>query len=406
MVTRRRLLLFAAVVVVVWAIVAALWLVRVASDLQAGSDAAKAARAHMGAEQVAKQLPLPDLRTAAKRFAAAHDRSRSAVLLPLRFAPVVGRQLRSISSLSGAAHDVATVGADAVARAGKVFDHPAGAGAARVTQVRELSQIVNDVAGRLARISDLGPIQGLLSPLADARNTLAADLGDARRSLESARAGSRAALSLVTGPRRYLVVAANNAEMRAGSGMWLQGGVLVTKDGKLTLEQMVSLRLDAQPPAGAVTTTGDLAARWGFLKPSEEWRNLMASPRFPESAKLAVQMWRAAGRGDVDGVIAVDAVGLQAIVDATGPVQVGGSTITADRVPRQILHDQYLALGTTGASPAGQVQADRREGLAVFAKSAVDALDRGSYSASTLLRTLGDAVKGRHLLAWSKDAVE
>lgn len=402
---RRRLLLLAGVLFVAWAAVAALWFVRLASDLQAGRDAASEARDHLGPEQVADQVPLRPLKIAEARFRSAHERAGGWVLAPLRFMPVVGRQLRSIEALSGAAEDVARAGVDAVTKAGRVFDHPAGAGIKRVEQVRELGSLVDGMATELAAVKDLGPLQGLLSPLADARNELASELADARRSLADARAGSRAALSLVGGPRRYLVVAANNAEMRGGSGMWLQGGVLVTRDGKLTLEKMSPLRLDADPPDGAVVPTGDLESRWGYLRPGDEWRNLMLSPRFEDNARLASQMWAAAGRGEVDGVIAIDAVGLQAIVEATGPVTVGDTTVGANDVLQAVLHDQYLALGAAG-SQESQTHAERREALAVLAKSAIDAIDRGDYPASRLIRTLGDAIRGRHVLAWSTDPVE
>lgn len=402
---RRRLLLLAAVAVVVWAALVVVFLIRLASDLKTGNDAASAARDQLGAEQVADQEPLPELRTAAKRFGAAHDRAGGLVLAPLRVLPVIGRQLRSVDALSGAAATVADAGVDAVERAGAVFEDPAAAGRARIAQVRELRDVIDDVATRLETIDDLGPVNGLLAPLADARNDLSEELGDARRTLGKARAGADAALALVTGPRRYLVLAANNAEMRAGSGMWLQGGTLVTADGDLELQDMVSLHNDADPPDAAVVPVGDLASRWGFLNPGNEWRNLMASPRFPESAQLAVQMWRAAGRGEVDGVIAVDAIGLQAIVAATGPVETDAGTMDEDRIVRHLLHDQYLSLGdTTGQQ--GRANAERREGLAELATAAVAAIDAGDYPASTLIRTLGDAISGRHLLAWTGDPVE
>ncbi|HEX4906754.1 MAG TPA: DUF4012 domain-containing protein [Acidimicrobiales bacterium] len=402
---RRRLLLLAGVALVVWLAAAAFSLLRLASDLDAGNDAASAARGQLGAEQVAEQEPLPELRTAATRFAAAHDRAGGLVLAPLRVLPVIGRQLRSVDALSGAAATVADAGVDAVERAGVVFEDPAAAGRDRVEQVRELRDVIQDVTVRLDAIEDLGPVSGLLSPLADARNDLSGELGDVRRTLRTARAGADAALALVTGPRRYLVLAANNAEMRAGSGMWLQGGTLVTSEGDLELRDMVSLHNDADPPDGAVVATGDLASRWGFLNPGNEWRNLMASPRFPESAQLAVQMWRAAGRGEVDGVLAVDAIGLQAIVAATGPIETEAGTMDEDRIVRHLLHDQYLDLGDT-IGQTGRANAERREGLAELATAAVAAIDAGDYPASTLIRTLGDAVAGRHLLAWSGDEVE
>lgn len=401
---RRRLLLLGGVALVVWAVLVIVWVIRLASDLREGNDAARAARNQLGAEEIAEREPLPELRVAAKRLTAARDRASGLVLAPLRLVPVIGRQLRSIEALAGAAAVVAEAGVDGLERAGAVFDDPAGAGRDRVEQVQELRDIVRDVAAALAAVDELGPVEGLLAPLADARNDLAADLVEARASLDDARTGADAALSLVTGPRRYLVLAANNAEMRAGSGMWLQGGALVTGDGDLELEEMVSLSLDADPPDGAVVPERDLADRWGFLDPGDEWRNLMASPRFPESARLAVDMWRAAGRGEVDGVIAVDAIGLQAIVEATGPITVGGRTLDAVGLPQHILHDQYLQFGDIFSEREQNIE--RRDELALLARSAVDAVDAGDYPASTLIRTLGEAIAGRHLLAWSRDEVE
>ena len=400
---RRRLLIVAALVVVAWGIYAAISLASIASDLQAGRDAASGARDQLGAEQVAAGEPLPALREAADRFGAADGRVGSIVLAPLRLLPVVGRQLRSVDALAGAAADVASTGADAIERAQVVLDDPAGGGEARVEQAQTLRNIVADVAERLAAIDDLGPAKGLIGPLADARNELAADLQDAQQTIEDARTGADAVLSLVGGPRRYLVVAANNAEMRAGSGMWLQGGVLATSRGDLELSEMRPLALDADPPDGAVEIDGDLAHRWGFLNPQREWRNLMPSPRFPQSAELALRMWKAATGEQLDGVLVVDAIGLQALVEATGPVEVDGRQIAAADVPAELLHDQYLGAELVGDT---EENAQRREVLASIADAAVDRLDAGGWDTSTMLQSLAAAVRGRHLLGWTDHPVE
>jgi hypothetical protein len=397
---RRRLLLVVALAALIWAGFAAFSLFRLATDLRVGRDAAARAREHLGPEQVADLEPLGDLRVAATRLEAADERASGVALLPLRIVPVVGRQLRAVDALAAASATVARAGVDAVERAGVLFDDPAGEGAARVEQVRALSSVVDDLAAALDDIDDLGPTRGLVGPLGDARVELADEIVEAQERIDAAQAGARTALALVTGPRRYLVVAANNAEMRAGSGMWLQGGVLTTANGKLTLEEMVSLHLDADPPDGAVVAGGDLGDRWGFSAPGNEWRSLMSSPSFPDSAALAAQMWEAAGRGPVDGVLAVDAIGLRSIVAATGPVAVEGGELGADGLLDEVLHDQYLRFGDRTD------QSERRDALAGLAASAVAALDRGSYPAATLMRTLGEAVSGRHLLAWSADPVE
>jgi hypothetical protein len=399
-VTRRRLLVLAALVVLAWGAFVAFTLVTAASDLRAGRDAASAARDELGAEEVADGEPLGELREAAERFAAADDAVGSPLLSPLRVLPVLGRQLRSIDALAGAAADVADTGAQAIERAMVVLDAPAGGGRARLAQADALRDIVIDVADELDAVDDLGPIDGLLGPLAEARNDLAADLLDARRSVADARTGADAIISLVGGPRRYLVIAANNAEMRAGSGMWLQGGVLRTSRGSFQLDDMAPLADVADPPDDAVTLTGDLADRWGFLNPQREWRNLMPSPDFPQSAALATAMWKAATGEEVDGVLVVDAIGLEALVEATGPVEVDGRRIGTDEVAQELLHDQYLRFD------ADEQTGERREVLARLADAAVSQLDAGGWDTSTMLRSLAQAVRGRHLLGWTTDPVE
>lgn len=402
---RRRLLLFGALAgAVIWVVVAGVFLFRTASDLQAGRRAANEARDNLDPKDVADRVPLPPLKVAARRFASAHRRAHGIWLSPLRVLPVIGRQLRSVDALSRSAASVAAVGAEAVDRAADVIDRPAGAGHARVVQVGELAEIVDDVSTRLSAITDLGPDVALLGPLAQARADLAEDLEKTTKELRDVRTGARAALRLVTGPSSYLVVASNNAEMRSGSGMWLQGGVLRIVDGKLDLDPLVSLPLDAVPPKGAVTPGGALGELWSFLEPGNEWRSLMASPTFDDSARAAAAMWKAAGRGDVDGVLAVDAIGLQAIVRATGQVGVGERALDADGVPAYVLHDQYREF--TDANAGTIANAARREAIGELAHSAVGALDNGDYRPSELLRSLGDAISGRHLLAWSTNRTE
>ena len=44
---------------------------------------------------------------------------------------------------------------------------------------------------------------------------------------------------ILQGPERYLVLMGNNAEMRAGSGMFLELGLLTTSDGELHLSDVM-----------------------------------------------------------------------------------------------------------------------------------------------------------------------
>jgi hypothetical protein len=392
-----------AVIFILWAAVVGLRLVRAATDLRAGKDAAAAAREHIDAKAIADGTPLPQLRRARAKFASGASGTGGALVWPARLVPVVGRQVRSAHALSAAARDVTDAAITALAEAKHALDEPASGGSARVRQVRSLRDTVVTAQRRVRAVS-LGPRRGLVGPLAEARDELAAKLADADTTLTDAAAGAEAGLRLLEGPRSYLLVAANNAEMRAGSGMWLSGGVLTTTAGRVTLGPVGPLYQQAAPPAGRLPAIADadLAARWGALwRPDVDWRALMVSPRLPASAALGAAMWAAAGKPAIDGVLVVDPVALAGIVRATGPVVVEGRTITADQVVPELLHDQYLRFST--ATPE---QGDRREALGAIAGRAFQALDSGDWSPTELAGQLAKAVAGRHLMAWSVDAVE
>jgi hypothetical protein len=208
--SRRRWWLIAGAVVLVWVVVAGFLLVRAARDLQAGKDAALAARDALDASTIASGEPLPELREARRRFASASSKTGSVVLAPMRVLPIIGRQVRSVHSLSGAARDVTGSAVRALERAQQVLDDPASGGPARVRQIRSLRDAVADAQQEVGRVS-LGPRDGLLGPLADARNELGDELAEATETLDDAVAGADAGLRLLEGPRDYLLVAANNA---------------------------------------------------------------------------------------------------------------------------------------------------------------------------------------------------
>lgn len=401
--TRRRWFLLGGALVLAWVLVAGVLLLRAAGDLRAGRDAAESARDGIDAETLAAGTPLPDLREARDRFRAAERGVGNPLLAPARILPVVGRQLRSVHALSGAAAEVSDAAVEAVIRLQEVLDAADGGGPARLVQVRALRDAVVRASERVAAVDDLGPRVGLVGPLAEARNELADQLADARATLADAAAGSEAGLRLLQGPGRYLLVAANNAEMRAGSGMWLTGGVLTTAGGRLSLGEVSPLYQQADPPDGAAPITDpDLAARWEDpWHPNHDWRALMTSPRVPVAAELGARMWEAAGQPPIDGILVVDPVALAGVVRATGPVQVGDRTIAADDIVPLLLHEQYLEFGSEEAE-----RADRREALGAIASAAFTALDSGDWRPETLAAELADAVAGRHLMAWSADPAE
>jgi len=244
--TLRLGLIGVAFILGAWLLVVGVTLVRAAGDLQAGRHAAD--RAHgLKLSDLATERPLTDLTRAARRLGDAHRELDSAVVAPLRLVPVAGRQLRSASALSGAASLVAETGAVAVSQGRQMLQEPHGAGPTRVRLLGRLGGLVQRTEQRLAAV-DLGPDHGLISPLARARDQLALKLTGLRTGLAQGAAGVRAVAQLLAGPRRYLVLAANNSEMRAGSGMFLSVGALQAGNGRLQLSAVRSVTQAPVPP--------------------------------------------------------------------------------------------------------------------------------------------------------------
>jgi len=388
----RRAVLGGSLLLVAWLTIAGITLVRAGLELRSAKSATERAQGLSRFSDVAEGRPIPDLRLASQQFSRAHDQVASSVLAPVRLLPFVGRQLRSVSALSKAAAQVARAGEGAMTEGRELLRQPSGSNSERVKLVTALGELASRTHVVLQPIS-LGPRKGLLPPLADARNTLSDQLGKVQDQLQRGSTGAKSAAMLLAGPRRYLLFAANNSEMRAGSGMFLSVGELEVDSSGLRLGDMRSVA-EVEVPPGAVALEGDLAARWGWLEPNREWRNLMTSPRFDAAAPVAARMWEAAGNRPVDGVLAIDPVTLGGLLEATGPVTVDGRQFDKDQVVEELLHGQYLRFGTNERD-------ERQEQLGKLAKVAFDALDTGRWSVTGLSSGLASSAGGRHLLMWS-----
>lgn len=370
-------------------------------DLQRGADTLRTARAELDLGELASGSVADDLGDARTSFASARRRVTNPLLLPLRPLPVVGRHLRSVTALSRAAASVTETAERAVRSSSAVVRTPPADGEERLETLEVLRAVVREARTDLEPVS-LGPDRALVGPLARRRAAFAEDLAQARGALERADAALSTALDLLRGPRRYLLLVGSNAEMRAGSGAFLSVGVLETQGGSLRIARTVAAGdITLKPGQGLPypTQAADLEGRWGWLEPNREWRNLGVSPRFPASAALAAEMWKASSgeTAGVDGVLALDVEAVRAIVAATGPVKVGDRTFEAREVVPYLLHDQYVEAG----SQLGGRQAERRELLGALAGAAVDAIQSGNVAIAELADGLAGAVRGRHLMAWS-----
>ncbi len=389
---RRRLV---AMLIGGWAVLCGAQLALSYRDARGAMDEVLDARRDLASEEFDASRVHARLDHARRSFHQAYRHSSSPVLAPLWAVPVLGRQLRSFTALTQAASRVADVAATSAEGVGAVLGDGLPTGDDRAGSLRVLADQAATAETALGQVR-LGDRDGLVGPLERHWAVLERDLASTRAGLRTAADGLRGVATVLEGPRRYLLLVANNAEMRAGSGMFLSIGTIRTAGGSV---QVGPLRPsgDLTLPGSGVPVEGDLEARWDWLHPGREWRNLATTPRFDVTAPLAVRMWERLTGETLDGALALDVPFLAAVLSATGPVAVGDGVVDAATVLDRLLREQYRGLDVKDP------QAERREELGAMAAAVVGALEKGEYSAWRLATALTRTSRGRHVLAWSAD---
>jgi hypothetical protein len=168
---------------------------------------------------------------------------------------------------------------------------------------------------------------------------------DARLAAE----GARVAPGLLggDGDRRYLVLFTTPAELRGLGGFVGNWAELTASNGKLTLSRsgrMAELRDGGVFPRTLVAPD-DYIARYGRFEPELNPQDITFSPDFPTVADVWMNQYPQSGGGaPIDGVMAVDPIGLAALLELTGPVQVEGSDqpLTSENAADLLLRLQYV----------------------------------------------------------------
>ena len=341
---RRAVVAGVVVVIGAWLGLCAYRMVQADHELRQAVAQSQQLRASLTTQELTSGGATPQLRQAAAEFVHAHDLLAGPLMAPLRWLPIAGRQLNSAIDLSGSAGRIAAEGTTALDQVHTLLNAPHHTPGQRATVVQNLASVVARLDTDVAS-ANLGPSTGLIGTLADKRDTFADDLSKLQIQLNRARGATAALATLLTGPRRYLVLSANNAEMRAGSGMFLSAGTVTVNQGTLTLSTFTPTS-ELLLPTAQVPLSGDLAALWGYTEPNQEFRNLELSPQFPASAALAAQMWQARTGQHVDGVLVLDVGALSDILSATGQVTSDGQTFDAQSIIPFLLNGQYQGLST------------------------------------------------------------
>lgn len=356
----------------------------------------------------------PDLTKALdarRRFSDASSKLHSPLLAPLQVVPVLGRQIRVAAVLSDSGATLISTVASSYDRVTAILDELQAAPASerirmRADTVQRLSRSLGTVVDTLDGL-DTGTSEGLVGALWRARSQFIENRRSLVESMRDAIDTLDGVHAFLRGPNTYVVLAANNSEMRAGSGMFLQVSSLSAEDGRFEVGPFEATGpLMLSEPAD--TLDPDLERVWAGFYPTSEWRNINLTPRFDVSGRVAARMWRAMGNPEPDGTVAVDVRALERLLSVVGPVEVAGPdgtpvTLDSDNVTKYLLLDQY-----TTRSADGELvdRDDRRSSLGEVARAAFEALNGEDIGIEDLMTAFTDMGNGRHLLMWSSDPVQ
>lgn len=212
-------------------------------------------------------------------------------------------------------------------------------------QLSELEEQLNAVEAALRPLRD-HPLGGPLQPLGPLLDQSAEMLPAARLGLELL--GAAPPALGMDGPRSYLLLGQNSAEIRATGGfIGSAGAVTLEKGAVVRLEYGSSYSVDQgatplDPPQPLARYLG--LGGW-YLRDANWW------PDFPASAAQLEQSWLRAGRGPIDGVIALDTAAVKALLAMVGPVQLPGyGVVSADNFERGAAEQLYSRSALTSAT--------------------------------------------------------
>lgn len=194
-------------------------------------------------------------------------------------------------------------------------------------------------------------------------------------------------------PQTYLILAENNAELRATGGLPGAWGVLTASGGTLTLSDFVpdtSITIQDQP---AITLTSEEQNLYGDIM-GRIPHDVNVTPDFPRAAQAAQALWEATYPDrPVNGVIALDPVFLQNLLQVTGGVTLeDGRILDGTNTVQTLLHDVYFESD------------DANWQNEFFTSAARSAFEQITHTSNTnlmqLIRQAASSVENGHLMVW------
>lgn len=330
-------------------------------------------------------------------------RARSAANDPVwrtaEHVPWAGVQLRAVRVVTEALDDVMT-------SAAPVLDRAQGVLAARDTllsngrvnlapftdvapELTRAAQVTDAAAARVQAIDTHRLVHRLAGPVGTVQHLLpkmasVLDTGSQLAALLPPMLGA-------DGPRTYLVVALNSAELRSAGGIVGAVAAVQVDHGVVRLVDHRSTADFTEPTQPVLPLTDaelaidtDRLGRWV--------QDSVLTPDFPRSAQLIAAHWTKDVGGQVDGVVATDPIAVSYLLGAVGGVQTSNGVLDQQSAVPSLIRDPY----------AGGVAAKAADKFFAQAATAIfGAVVSGHGDPARLVDAMAKAASDGRVRVWS-----
>lgn len=336
------LVVLVVLVVGVWCAYRAL---QVRSDLNAAKSDADALQSALDARDVtAADGALTSL---AEHSASAADGSSGPTWRLLGHLPVVGDDVQAVGTLSDVLADLSGSGMKPLVDVARAYDDGEFSprrGRVPVDKIAALDEPVASGQASFARAdAQLSGLDGsYVGQIDDARTQLVDAVETGTKTLKKV----RRAVDLLPpmlgndGPRRYLLVLQNNAEIRSTGGFPGSTFVLTADRGRISMGEPTPGNVFGQRQTPIVDLTPAEQVLFGE-RAATRFVDTNTIPDFPRAAELMRLMWEDRYGGRLDGVLAADPVLLTYLLAGIPPVTAQGITLTPDNAVEELLSAPY-----------------------------------------------------------------
>ncbi len=278
----------------------------------------------------------------------AHDHTDGLWWSALTRVPVFGDDAEGVRALAESLDTVAAGGVDPLVETVDELDGISSQGRVDLDKVTELQAPVaksrSAFRNGYADVADLDS-SGYAGPLKERFETYVDRVGEISHALGSAQKATEVLPGFLgaDGPRNYLLVFQNNAEIRTTGGLPGSWAEVHAEDGKATIvRQGSALDFPRRDTPILPLSDGELQVYSDLL--GVYFQDANFTPDFPRAAELLSARWTEKYSEKLDAVVSIDPVALSYLLKGTGPVKVGNLTLTPQNAVEQLLSRPYLTL--------------------------------------------------------------